>query len=142
MPTPRPATARGAGRDDRRWLGVVGALGACTAVALGAFGAHALEDVLTPARAATFETAVRYQFLHALALLALDASRAAGATPEAIARRAAVALGVGTAVFSGSLYALVATDIGAFGAIAPVGGGLLLVGWGTWAWGFMQRRRG
>jgi uncharacterized membrane protein YgdD (TMEM256/DUF423 family) len=123
-----------------RWPAVVGAIGAGLAVALGAFGAHALEGALTPARAATFETAVRYQFLHALALLALDASRAAGATPHATARTVAIALTVGTGVFSGALYALVATDIGAFGAIAPIGGILLLVGWGAWAWGLARRR--
>jgi uncharacterized membrane protein YgdD (TMEM256/DUF423 family) len=109
-------------------------------VALGAFGAHALEGALTEARAATFETAVRYQFLHALALLALDASRAAGVTPSATARTVALALTAGTGVFSGALYALVATDVGAFGAIAPVGGVLLLVGWGAWAWGLARRR--
>jgi uncharacterized membrane protein YgdD (TMEM256/DUF423 family) len=121
-----------------RWPSVVGAIGAGLAVALGAFGAHALE--MTAARAATFETAVRYQFLHALALLALDASRAAGATPSATARTVALALTAGTGVFSGALYALVATDVGAFGAVAPVGGVLLLVGWGAWAWGLARRR--
>jgi len=123
-----------------RWPAVVGALGAGTAVALGAFGAHALQDVLTPARAATFETAVRYQFLHALALLALDASRAAGATPPGAARLAAAGLTSGTLLFSGALYALVASGAGAFGAIAPIGGALLLLGWSAWAWGLARRR--
>jgi uncharacterized membrane protein YgdD (TMEM256/DUF423 family) len=131
---------RGASYVGPGWPSVVGAIGAGLAVALGAFGAHALEGALTAARAATFETAVRYQFLHALALLALDASRAAGVTPSATARTVALALTAGTGVFSGALYALVATDVGAFGAIAPVGGVLLLVGWGAWAWGLARRR--
>jgi uncharacterized membrane protein YgdD (TMEM256/DUF423 family) len=131
---------RAASFSGPHWPGVVGAIGAGLAVALGAFGAHALEGVLTAGRSATFETAVRYQFLHALALLALDASRAAGATPGTTARRVAIALTAGTVVFSGALYALVATDVGAFGAVAPVGGVVLLVGWGAWAWGLARRR--
>jgi uncharacterized membrane protein YgdD (TMEM256/DUF423 family) len=124
------------------WPGAVGAVAAGLAVALGAFGAHALDGVLTPARAATFETAVRYQFLHALALLVLDASRVAGATPPAAVRMIAAALTAGMVLFSGALYALVATDSGVFGAIAPVGGGLLLLGWGAWAWALARRHRG
>jgi uncharacterized membrane protein YgdD (TMEM256/DUF423 family) len=125
-----------------RWIGGAGALAAGLAVALGAFGAHALADVLSEARAATFETAVRYQLVHGVALLALEAGRAAGAIAAQRARLVALALGGGTLVFSGALYALVATDIGAFGAVAPIGGVLLLLGWGLWAWSLLHRRPG
>jgi uncharacterized membrane protein YgdD (TMEM256/DUF423 family) len=133
---------RAAGPAGPGWPGVAGALAAGLAVALGAFGAHVLDGVLTPARAATFETAVRFQFLHALALLTLDASRAAGATPAAAVTRVAITFTAGVALFSGALYALVATDIGAFGAVAPFGGGLLLLGWGAWGWALARRHRG
>lgn len=100
----------------------LGALLAFFGVALGAFGAHALGDILSPDRLGTFETAVRYQLFHGLGLLAL------GALP-ARAQRAAPWLFVGSLVFSGSLYALVLTDTPVLGAVAPVGGTLQLVGW-------------
>lgn len=117
-----------------RALGSIGAVGAGAAVALGAFGAHALDGVLTAGRLGNFETAVRYQFLHALALLILHHARLSGALPVAAAQRVALSLLAGMVLFSGSLYALVATDVGAFGAVAPIGGVLLILGWAQWAW--------
>lgn len=92
-------------------------------VALGAFGAHALGDILTPERLETFETAVRYQMYHALALVAL------GALPKT-AWRAAPFFLWGSVVFSGSLYLLIATGIGFLGAVTPIGGVLQIIGWG------------
>lgn len=101
-----------------------GALLGLLGVALGAFGAHVLTDIVTPQRLATFETAVRYQMYHALALLVL------AALPKET-HRAALFFIVGTLIFSGSLYLLVLTDTGWFGAITPIGGVLQLVGWGV-----------
>jgi len=107
------------------------ALWGAAGVALGAFGAHALEGQLRPERLATFETAVRYHLIHALAagLAASLGSRVRGAPV------AATLLLAGSAVFAGSLYALVATDVGTFGAIAPVGGAGMIAGWLALAWG-------
>lgn len=97
------------------------------AVALGAFGAHALgglveAGIVEPRRTETFETAVRYGMYHALALLAL------AALPERTHRAAPFFL-VGSLVFSGSLYGLVFTGAGWLGAVAPVGGALMIMGW-------------
>lgn len=105
------------------------ALWGAVGVALGAFGAHVLDGVLRPERAVTFETAVRYQLLHALAasLAALAAERLP------LARHAGHLLLGGSVVFSGSLYALVASDLGLFGAIAPLGGAAMIAGWLTLA---------
>lgn len=100
----------------------LGALLAFLGVALGAFGAHALREIVTPERLGTFETAVRYQMFHALGLLAL------GALPKK-AQRATWPLFLGSLLFSGSLYLLVATNLSWLGAVAPVGGVLQLVGW-------------
>jgi uncharacterized membrane protein YgdD (TMEM256/DUF423 family) len=95
------------------------------AVALGAFGAHALQSRLPPDRLAIFETAVRYQMYHALALLAVAVARAQGGRRAALAGWAFVA---GIVLFSGSLYALVLTDVRAWGAVTPFGGLSFLVG--------------
>lgn len=93
----------------------------------GAFGAHALGDSLGPDRIQTFETAVRYQFLHALALIAIGLASAQW--PDRRWTGAGVFMVVGVVVFSGSLYALSLLDAGAFGAVAPIGGVSLLAGW-------------
>ncbi len=105
--------------------GVFGALG----VAIGAFGAHALHDTLVRAgRLDTFETAVRYQFYHTLALLAAGVLWAARPELRALGTTGALWAG-GIMVFSGSLYALCFTGITKLGAVAPIGGLLLLSGW-------------
>ena len=104
---------------------VFGGLG----VAIGAFGAHGLRPMLEAAgRFDTFETAVRYQFYHALALLALGVLAAVRPELRGLALPAWLWAG-GIVVFSGSLYALCFTGITKLGAVAPVGGLLLLAGW-------------
>lgn len=98
-------------------------------VAIGAFGAHALHDTLVRAgRFDTFETAVRYQFYHAIALLAIGALWAARPELRALGTTGWLWTG-GILIFSGSLYALCFTGITKLGAVAPIGGLLLLAGW-------------
>ncbi|MDZ4803856.1 MAG: DUF423 domain-containing protein [Candidatus Eisenbacteria bacterium] len=111
----------------QRWLqlgSVLGFLG----VGLGAFGAHALKARLPPDLLAVFETGVRYQMYHALALMALGLATS-GLIGEAPARRSGLAFALGTLIFSGTLYALALTGQRWLGAVTPVGGGLLLLGW-------------
>jgi len=104
---------------------VMGGLG----VAIGAFGAHALHDTLAKAgRLETFETAVRYQFYHVLALLAIGVLWAARPELRTLGTTGWLWLG-GIVVFSGSLYALCFTGITKLGAVAPIGGLLFLAGW-------------
>lgn len=103
--------------------GVLGALG----VALGAFGAHALKAQVSPADLVTFETAVRYQMYHAVALLGLAAW--ADRSPSPRLGWVALCFGIGVAIFSGSLYLLVATQQRWLGAITPLGGVALIAGW-------------
>ena len=98
-------------------------------VAIGAFGAHALRDMLVKAgRLDTFETAVRYQFYHVLALLAIGVLWAARPELQSLGTTGWLWLG-GILIFSGSLYALCFTGITKLGAVAPLGGLLLLAGW-------------
>ena len=97
-------------------------------VAFGAFGAHGLRSRLTPEMLAVFEIGVRYQMYHAFALLAVAA--AIGHFGQVrLLTIAGWSFIAGTLIFSGSLYALALTGTGMFGAITPIGGLGLLVGW-------------
>lgn len=104
--------------------GILGALG----VGLGAFGAHGLKRRLTAERLETFETAVRYHMFHSLAILA--AVFAGGRWPASPFPQAAGWLFIaGIVLFSGSLYALVASGKRWWGAITPLGGVAFIAGW-------------
>ena len=102
-------------------LRAVAALLAATAVGLGAFGAHALRDrfLAEPRAGAWWETATLYLLVHALAGACL---------PSAI-RRPRFLLLAGAAVFSGTLYAMALGAPRWLGAVTPLGGTLLVVGW-------------
>ena len=102
---------------------IVGLVGA-SAVALGAFGAHALRDTLDTAHRELWHTAVQYHFWHALALAA------ATLCGDGKARRIAMlAFGVGIMMFSGSLYALALGAPRWTGVVTPFGGVALIAGW-------------
>lgn len=103
----------------------LGALFAGLAVALGAFGAHAMKDRYDAAALQTFETAVRYQMYHALALLLCGVLARLGWRTQP----AALGFLTGTLLFSGSLYAFVFTNARWVLPITPVGGIAFLVGW-------------
>jgi uncharacterized membrane protein YgdD (TMEM256/DUF423 family) len=104
----------------------IGAVSAGTAVALGAFGAHGLRAMVTPEMLAVFETGVRYQMYHALALLAIGLAFARVQGRTAAAAWLFVA---GTVLFSGSLYVLTLTGTRWWGAVTPLGGVAFLAGW-------------
>jgi uncharacterized membrane protein YgdD (TMEM256/DUF423 family) len=97
------------------------------AVVVGAFGAHALEGSVPEGDLEIWRTAVRYQAWHGLALFVLPVV-AAHSRLRAVTT-ATVLLTIGIFVFSGSLYAIVLTDIRVFGAITPLGGTALIAGW-------------
>jgi uncharacterized membrane protein YgdD (TMEM256/DUF423 family) len=103
------------------------------AVALGAFGAHALESRLSADLLSTYEVGVRYHFYHALALLGIVA--VISRWPEAGAAVWAGWLFVaGIVIFSGSLYILAFTGIRWMGAITPIGGVAFIAGWLCLMW--------
>ena len=103
---------------------LVGLAGA-SAVAFGAFGAHALRGTLDTAALATWHTGVEYHFWHALALFV-----AVAGLPEGRARKLAVGLfAAGIVLFSGSLYALALGAPRMVGAITPIGGVAFIAGW-------------
>ncbi|HEY1306354.1 MAG TPA: DUF423 domain-containing protein [Vicinamibacterales bacterium] len=111
---------------DRTFLWV-GALAGFVGVALGAFGAHGLRTRLSAEMLTVFETGVRYQMYHALAILivALAAARLDGW----LIRSAGWLFTAGIVLFSGSLYALALSGVTALGAVTPLGGLAFLAGW-------------
>lgn len=110
-------------------------------VAIGAFGAHALRVMLeTSGRAATFETAVKYQFYHALALVLVGVlMQLFGSNPTIVKllNWSGYSFLGGTLIFSGSLYILCFTGITWLGAITPLGGVAMIVGWALLLWAFL-----
>ena len=111
-----------------RTFSLIGAIFGFFGVALGAFAAHALRSRVSPDMLAVFETGVRYQMYHALAVLIVAAAigHVGSARLLAIAGWCFVA---GTVLFSGSLYVLALSGVGKLGAITPFGGLLFLGGW-------------
>jgi uncharacterized membrane protein YgdD (TMEM256/DUF423 family) len=115
-----------------RLFAVLGALSALIAVGLGAFAAHGLKGHLTEDMLGVFETGVRYQMYHALALFAV--AWAAGRWPGSAVTVAGWLFVAGTIVFSGSLYALGTSGLRWLGAVTPIGGFAFLLGWLALAW--------
>ncbi len=113
---------------EKQWI-VLGSAFALSAVALGAFGAHALRNMLQAESLAIFETGVRYQMYHALGLLAVGVLAPRLTSPPVAVSGWLFTIGI--VIFSGSLYALSWSGIGILGAITPVGGLCLLAGWGA-----------
>lgn len=106
---------------------LVGSFMAAIGVGAGAFGAHALRERLTVGDLAIYETAVKYWMYHALGVcvIALVTSRVENSYMKA----SAISMVLGTVVFSASLVALVLTGNRSLGAVTPIGGALLILGW-------------
>lgn len=110
----------------------IGALFGAVSVALGAFGAHALKTVLTPYAFSIFQLSAQYMIVHALIIVAVGLLHAH--TTDTRLPKVALAFSLGIVFFSGSLLLIAFTGIAAFGAIAPIGGSLLILGWLRLAW--------
>ena len=110
----------------------LGSLSAFLAVALGAFGAHALKARLPVELLTIFETGVRYHLTHALALLAV--AWACTRWPGTAVNTSGWLFVAGTVIFSGSLYALALTGVRGLGALTPIGGVAWLAAWLCLAW--------
>lgn len=120
--------------NGRQWL-AAGAVSGALTVTLGAFGAHALKDSLAPEQLAWWETAVQYQAWHALALLAFGLLR----ERQPGGGFAGACLLGGSVIFSGTLYAMALGAPRWFGAITPLGGTALIVGWIAFALAALKR---
>ncbi|MBU6154824.1 MAG: DUF423 domain-containing protein [Bdellovibrionales bacterium] len=103
------------------WIGI-GTLLAFFGVALGAFGAHALQDRVEPHLLEIFKTSTHYFMIHSIALVLFGLFRAKK-------NWSGWCFLMGILIFSGSLYTIVFTGARAFGAITPIGGVLFMAGW-------------
>jgi uncharacterized membrane protein YgdD (TMEM256/DUF423 family) len=116
----------------------LGAVFAGLAVAGGAFGAHLLKPVLDSSMLSVFETAVRYQMYHALALCIVAwIGKANPRLPTAIV---GWLFATGIVLFSGSLYLLSLSGIRWVGALTPLGGVAFMTGWAVLAWTAARNR--
>lgn len=105
------------------WATILGAI----AVMLGAFGAHALHDIVVESKIEIFKTAVTYQFYHVFALLALTWLQYQ--KPNKIFKYAGIFFIIGIILFSGSLYTLTFINLKIIGILTPIGGLFFIVGW-------------
>src|SRR5262245_47343178 len=119
------------------WL-VAGGASGFLAVAAGAFGAHALADIIAP-NVETYRTAAQYHLIHSLALVVVGLLRDRRQSMQL--SLAAWSFLAGIVLFSGSLYALALSGIRQLGAITPLGGVAFLGGWLALAWTGLSQRR-
>ncbi|HEA52972.1 DUF423 domain-containing protein [Marinobacter antarcticus] len=111
-----------------RWPIVTGAFLALTAVMAGAFGAHALRNLVSDRSLDVFQTAVAYQMSHAIALVLVALLSGLDLSRRLLTLAARFFL-AGIVLFSGSLYTLVLTDMRWVGPITPLGGLCFMIGW-------------
>jgi uncharacterized membrane protein YgdD (TMEM256/DUF423 family) len=102
-------------------------------VAIGAFAAHGLKQVLDAKALGWIDTGVQYQMNHALALLIIGVAIKQWPRWKGL-KAAAMSFSAGILLFSGSLYLMAATQIKALGIITPIGGLAFLIGWGCLAY--------
>lgn len=124
--------------STQKWMAFFGAILAFGSVAAGAFGAHALRNFLTPDALQVFQTGVTYQMYHGLAMFAVAA--ALSSYSHTLLTCAGALFFFGTVIFSGSLYILALTGVRFWGAITPIGGTLILIGWTCFAIGILKAR--
>jgi uncharacterized membrane protein YgdD (TMEM256/DUF423 family) len=105
----------------------LGSLFLALGVLIGAFGAHGIKSLVTAEKLVTFETGVRYQFYHAIALFMLGLF--SFQYPNEKIQVPLYSFLVGILLFSFNCYLYVLTDIKTFAMIVPVGGVLFLLGW-------------
>lgn len=124
---------------SQRFL-ALGSVFAGSAVAAGAFGAHALKEILDEHRLQVFDTATRYQMYHAFGLCIV--AWAIDRYPEQRLEQTGWLFTFGILIFSGSLYVVSLAGIRWMGAVTPIGGLAFLAGWLLFGWRIWNRPPG
>ncbi|MFR9166468.1 MAG: DUF423 domain-containing protein [Dysgonomonas sp.] len=120
----------------------IGALYGMLSVILGAFGAHAFKKILSPDKLLSFDTGVRYQMYHAIALLVIGFALPFVTSAE---KWAAICMMIGVFLFSFSIYFLAFSDywnvnLRFLGPVTPIGGLFMIVGWALLVYIFIKSR--
>jgi len=126
---------------NKNIVAIAAILGAIT-IAIGAFGAHGLKELLSAKALATFETGVRYQMYHVFALLLIGIANGINSITKKWVFRLFI---LGIIFFSGSIYllslnSLIAFDAKSIGFITPIGGLFLILGWLRLAYGVIVNK--
>jgi len=108
--------------DKKLWL-IISAISGFTAVAIGAFGAHGLKEMLSPQILDVYKTGVLYQLVHSVVLLTLSLNTLIKT------KLPSIFILVGIILFSFSLYIYSTSGIRFFAMITPIGGVCFLIGW-------------
>jgi uncharacterized membrane protein YgdD (TMEM256/DUF423 family) len=116
---------------------LAGAIALAAAVALGAFGAHAIKERIAAESFSIYQTAVQYQFWHVLGLLGVGILMAQWPGTPLLAWSAWLLI-AGLILFSGSLYALALTGASWLGAVTPLGGTAFIAAWLFVAWSALK----
>ena len=116
---------------------------AAITIALGAFGAHGLKNIVEASALNTFETGIRYQMYHCIAILILGLIPA---IPEKVKRIVFWLFIFGILFFSGSIYLLALNEVLPFnsakiGFITPIGGLLFIIGWFLLAFSMLSLKK-
>lgn len=119
--------------DFHRKIGAAAAIMGFKGVAFGAFGAHYLKSILSEQQLLWWEKAVQYQFYHIAPIILL------AFLPSKNAKTIAIIFLLGSIFFSGSLYFMALTNIRWLGALTPIGGVLLLIGWGMLTYEILKK---
>ena len=119
-------------QNSSRWIRI-GAVGMTLAILFGAFGVHALKGTLGEYEMSVFEKANYYHLTQSLGLLLVALVGKSGLVGERAALVTLRLLLAGIVIFSGSLYLLALTGVRTFGAITPIGGVCLILGWAVLA---------
>lgn len=127
--------------DIKQKMAFTGSLLMFVTIILGAMASHYLERIISPESILSFEVGVRYMVYHALALLVFSGKEFYLEQSKRIVFRMFT---YGTLLFSGSIFllsfkALFPFSISWLGPITPIGGGLLILGWGLSAWSFFKK---
>jgi uncharacterized membrane protein YgdD (TMEM256/DUF423 family) len=122
----------------RRPFIALGAILAFFAIALGAFGAHGLKNMLSVEQLVIYRTAVDYHMWHSLGLVLIGLLTQQNNSP--LLSKAGWIMFAGVIIFSGSLYALSLTGISVLGAITPIGGLCFLIAWALIAYAFITSK--
>jgi len=118
---------------------IIGTLGVALGIALGAFGAHGLKEMVSEKMLANYETGVRYQMYCSLGMMIIALAASLKLELRKPLSLASLLIMIGAIIFSGSLYTMALTGMTFLGAITPIGGVFMIAGFVYAAFAIMKK---